>query len=42
MRSLAAALDEYLVLRRVLGHKLEWAGSLLRQFVAFADEAGAD
>ena len=42
MKPLAAALDEYLALRRALGHKLEWAGSLLRQFVAFTDEAGVD
>jgi integrase len=42
MNPLPAALDEYLALRRALGHKLGWASCLLRQFVAFADEMEAD
>jgi len=34
-------LDEYLALRRALGHRLERAGRLLAQFLAFLDERGA-
>lgn len=41
MSPLQNALDEYLALRRALGHKLCDAGRLLRRFVAFADHAGA-
>jgi integrase len=38
---LQAALDEYLAVRRALGHKLRLSGRLLQRFVAFADHAGA-
>ncbi len=38
---LRETLDEYLTMRRALGHKLCLAGRLLQQFVAFADLAGA-
>ena len=41
MSPLHTALDEYLAMRRALGHKLCLAGHLLQQFVAFADQAGA-
>jgi len=41
MSPLRETLDEYLAMRRALGHKLCRAGSLLQQFVAFADLAGA-
>jgi integrase/recombinase XerD len=41
MSSLQETLDEYLAMRRALGHKLCMAGHLLEQFVAFADRAGA-
>ncbi len=41
MSPLHSALDEYLAMRRALGHKLCLAGHLLQQFVAFADQAGA-
>ena len=40
MNPLHAALDEYLAMRRALGHKLCLAGHLLQQFVAFVDQAG--
>ena len=42
MKPLPAALDEYLALRRSLGYKLCEEGHLLRQFVAFARERGAE
>jgi len=42
MKPLPAALDEYLALRRSLGYKLCEEGSLLRQFLAFAGERGAE
>jgi len=41
MSPLRETLDEYLAMRRALGHKLCRAGRLLQQFVAFADLAGA-
>jgi integrase/recombinase XerD len=41
MKPLRATLDEYLALRRSLGHKLCEEGGLLRQFVALAGERGA-
>jgi integrase len=41
MSPLQSTLDEYLALRRALGHKLCDAERLLRRFVAFADRAGA-
>src|SRR5260370_12441035 len=41
MSPLQSALDEYLALRRALGHKLRDAGRLLQRFVVFADHAGA-
>jgi integrase/recombinase XerD len=41
MSPLQVALDEYLAMRRALGHKLRLSGGLLRRFVTFADEAGA-
>jgi integrase/recombinase XerD len=41
MSPLQETLDEYLAMRRALGHKLCLAGHLLEQFVAFADRAGA-
>ena len=41
MSLLQETLDEYLAMRRALGHKLCQAGRLLKQFVAFADLAGA-
>lgn len=41
MSPLQAALDEYLAMRRALGHELRLAGHLLQQFLAFADQAGA-
>jgi len=41
MSPLHAALDEYLAMRRALGHELRLAGHLLQQFLAFADQAGA-
>jgi len=40
MSPLQSALDEYLALRRALGHKLRDAGRLLQRFVVFADHAG--
>jgi integrase len=42
MKPLPAALDDYLALRRSLGYKLCDEGRLLRQFVAFAGERGAE
>jgi integrase/recombinase XerD len=41
MSPLQEALDEYLAVRRALGHKLRLSGRLLRRFVTFADDAGA-
>ncbi len=41
MSPLHAALDEYLAMRRAFGHELRLAGHLLKQFVVFADRAGA-
>jgi integrase len=41
MSPLQSALDEYLALRRALGHKLRDPGRLLQRFVGFADHAGA-
>jgi integrase/recombinase XerD len=40
-RPLAAALGEYLAVRRSLGFKLARDGLLLEQFVSFCDQAGA-
>lgn len=42
MSALSAALDDYLALRRSLGFKLERAGKLLAQFVAYCEVASAD
>jgi integrase/recombinase XerD len=42
MSALAGALEEYLGLRRSLGYKLERAGELLADFVAYVERAGAD
>ena len=42
MSKLSIALDEYLKVRRALGYKLHAQGRQLRQFVEFADRAGAD
>jgi integrase/recombinase XerD len=41
MSPLQTALDEYLTVRRALGHKLRLSGRLLQRFVEFADHAGA-
>lgn len=41
MSALQVALDEYLELRRTLGHKLRLSGRLLQRFVDFADGQGA-
>jgi integrase/recombinase XerD len=40
--ALAAALEDYLALRRSLGYKLERAGVVLADFVAYLDQAGAE
>jgi len=42
MSGLRGHLDDYLVMRRALGFKLERAGALLAQFVEFIDDNGAD
>ena len=42
MSALAAALGDYLALRRSLGYKLERAGVVLADFVAHLDQAGAE
>jgi site-specific recombinase XerD len=42
MSKLSITLDEYLKVRRALGYKLHAQGRLLREFVEFADRAGAD
>jgi integrase/recombinase XerD len=42
MSKLSIALEEYLKVRRALGYKLYAQGRQLRQFVEFADRAGAD
>lgn len=42
MSALAGRLEEYLALRRSLGFKLDRAGRLLAQFVAYCDAAGAE
>lgn len=42
MSRLQSMLDEYLAMRRALGHKLLLPGRLLQRFVAFADRTGAD
>ena len=41
MSKLRTVLDEYLAVRRALGHKLREPAQLLRQFVNFAEQAGA-
>ncbi len=41
MNSLDAALDDYLALRRAVGYKLARDEKLLRQFLAYCDQAGA-
>lgn len=41
MTSLHAALEDYLTVRRALGHKLAGAEYLLRKFIAFLAEQGA-
>ena len=42
MKTLSQHLDDYLRLRRQLGYKLREAGSLLRSFVRFAEQEGAE
>jgi len=42
MTRLQSMLDDYLTMRRALGHKLVLSGRLLQRFVAFAKHAGAD
>src|ERR1035438_5964578 len=42
MSALASALEDYLALRRSLGFKLDRAGRLLAQFVAYCDAADAE
>ena len=42
MSPLRHRLDEYLAVRRALGYKLERAGKLLAQFVAFLEHRGAE
>ena len=42
MTVLSQRLDEYLSVRRSLGHTLSFAGRVLRGFAAFADREGAD
>jgi len=42
MSSLQTTLDEYLAVRRALGHKLLLEGRLLRRFIEFAKHARAD
>ncbi len=42
MTSLAQALADYLTIRRALGYKLERAGKLLGQFVAYLNDVGVD
>jgi integrase len=42
MSGLPMVLNEYLALRRSLGYKLERAGELLVDFVAYVERAGAD
>ncbi len=39
MSPLAAALADYLAVRRAMGYKLERAGKLLAQFVTYLDDA---
>jgi integrase len=41
MTDIDAALEDYLMVRRSLGHKLAGAEYLLRSFLAFLDQAGA-
>jgi len=42
MKSLKIHLEDYLKLRRQLGYKMETAGYLLRNFVGFAEQEGAN
>ena len=42
MKTLSRHLDDYLRLRRQLGYKLQEAGILLRNFVRFAEQEGAE
>ncbi len=42
MNELTAALADYLALRRGLGYKLERAGRVLGDFVAYLDQEGAE
>jgi integrase len=42
MKSLAQLAEEYLQLRRALGHKMEHAARLLPQFVAYLESIGAE
>lgn len=42
MTRLPQALADYLTIRRTLGYKLERAGKLLAQFVAYLNDVGAD
>jgi integrase/recombinase XerD len=42
MSSLRTTLDEYLAVRRALGYTLRLPGRLLRRFVEFAEQEGAD
>ena len=41
MNDLRTAIQEYLIIRRKLGFKLEQPGRLLHQFVFFAEQQGA-
>jgi len=42
MTALSGALEDYLVLRRSMGFKLERAEKLLRQFVAYCETVDAE
>jgi integrase len=42
MRSLRAALEEYLAVRRALGYKLETAERLLSQFIEYLEDRGGE
>jgi integrase/recombinase XerD len=42
MSALRAAVDDYLTVRRALGYKLRMHGLLLREFVSYLEQAGAE
>ena len=42
MSSLRAAVDDYLTVRRALGYKLRMHGLLLREFVSYLEQVGAE